>query len=325
MSERQRIEVARVTANYLPRAIAQRKFSEGEMKTEPMLLDAISVGVRHRPVNDDAVDRLVESISRIGLLTPITVHTPDDGRTVWLVAGHHRLAAMKRLGWEMVDVFVFYGDDIEIELREIAENLHREDLTVLERSDHTARWIELKDVKTVSGQVAPKPNGGRPEGGLSAATRELGVERTEARRAIKVASLSDDAKAAAVEHGLDDNQSALLAAARESDPDKQVAKIAERAAKPKPKRETPKDADGDIAPPEVIDNIMHAIGRINANSRMFKKHVKLSDLDREAAVRINFAMEAMIKKWQSIQTTLEKKDCGAAFVRAFKRSHAPPP
>ncbi|MEJ0093339.1 MAG: hypothetical protein WDN46_07855 [Methylocella sp.] len=56
----------------------------------------------------------------------------------------------------------------------------------------------------------PEKNGrvDEPEGGISAAAREIDVERTEVRRAEKVASLSDDAKEAAREAGLDDNQSA---------------------------------------------------------------------------------------------------------------------
>ena len=48
-------------------------------------------------------------------------------------------------------------------------------------------------------------------------------------RAIKIASLSDEAKQAAVALGLDDNQSALLAAASELVPEKQVEKLKERA------------------------------------------------------------------------------------------------
>jgi hypothetical protein len=42
------------------------------------------------------------------------------------------------------------------------------------------------------------------------------VPRTSAQEAIKVDSLSPEAEAAAVEHGLDDNRTALVAAARET-------------------------------------------------------------------------------------------------------------
>jgi hypothetical protein len=72
----------------------------------------------------------------------------------------------------------------------------------LERDENIAEWIRLTD--GISAQVAPK-SVGRPESGINAASRELGIERTNVQRAVKVDSLSDEAKAAAVEHELDDN------------------------------------------------------------------------------------------------------------------------
>jgi hypothetical protein len=98
-------------------------------------------------------------------------------------------------------------------LWEIAENLHRAELTKLERDENIAEWIRLTEQ---SSQLDTKGLGHRPQGGVNAAARDLGVDKNEAHRAVKVASLSDEAKAAAVEHGLDDNRSALLAAAKES-------------------------------------------------------------------------------------------------------------
>ncbi|HEX3862536.1 MAG TPA: hypothetical protein VHY35_12655 [Stellaceae bacterium] len=97
---------------------------------------------------------------------------------------------------------------------EIAENLHRAELTVLERSEHVAEWVRLADDKLA--QVAPvSPKGGRgKEGGINAAARELGIERTDAQRATKIDDLDESAKAEAKALKLDDNQSALLAAAK---------------------------------------------------------------------------------------------------------------
>jgi hypothetical protein len=62
-------------------------------------------------------------------------------------------------------------------------------LTALERDEHIANWIELEEAKQKEGlaQVAPKPKSGRPESGVAAASRELRVERTDARRAVAVA------------------------------------------------------------------------------------------------------------------------------------------
>jgi ParB-like chromosome segregation protein Spo0J len=67
--------------------------------------------------------------------------------------------------------------------------------------------------------------------------------------------------------------------------------------------------DGDIAPPEQIaENISYIIKRIDENARAVGKILKASALDREAVARINTAIDGMIKKWRSIQSTLEKKE-----------------
>ena len=65
-----------------------------------------------------------------------------------------------------------------------------------------------------------------PRGGVRATARELGVTRQEAQRAIAIAiaiaSIEPEAREAAREAGLDDNQSALLriAAAKPRTPSK---------------------------------------------------------------------------------------------------------
>jgi ParB family chromosome partitioning protein len=46
-----------------------------------------------------------------------------------------------------------------------------------------------------SAQLGPKgPIGHRPPSGINAASRQLGIERTEARRAIKIDSIAPEAK-----------------------------------------------------------------------------------------------------------------------------------
>lgn len=87
-----------------------------------------------------------------------------------------------------------------------AENLHRAELTALERDEQIARWIVLSDEKEKKlAQAAPEKGGRGKRGGVRAASRKLGIDRDDARRAKKVAGLSDEAKAAAREAGLDDN------------------------------------------------------------------------------------------------------------------------
>jgi len=63
---------------------------------------------------------------------------------------------------------------------EITEKLHRAELTVLQRSEHVAEWVRLTEEKLA--QHAPvSSKGGRGQtGGINAAVRELGIDRTEA-------------------------------------------------------------------------------------------------------------------------------------------------
>jgi hypothetical protein len=115
------------------------------------------------------------------------------------------------------------------------------ELTVQERADNIAQWVKLTGEKQPA-QVAPVNRGGRApggkpnQGGINAAVRDLGIDRTEAGRAVKIASIAPEAKQAAGDVGLDNNQSALLRAAKEFTPAAQVTvlhEIAERrAAKP---------------------------------------------------------------------------------------------
>ncbi len=73
---------------------------------------------------------------------------------------------------------------------------HRAELTALERAEHIAEWVRLTEKKLA--QVAPVSERGRVEGrgnkgGINAATRELGIDRSEAQRAVKIAGIAEEA------------------------------------------------------------------------------------------------------------------------------------
>lgn len=195
--------------------------------------DVYVVGKR-RALVEKSIAALAESIKRIGLQTPITVRgdanfpDPETGEVMGayvLVAGHHRLEAYRRLGIDRIPAVVRDCDEVDAELWEIAENLHRADLTALERDEQVARWVDLAAVK--ARQVDEPLKGGRQpkEKGQAKAARELGISEPDVRRAARVASISERAKAAARDAGLDDNRTALLAASRETSEDGQVAAI----------------------------------------------------------------------------------------------------
>ena len=71
------------------------------------------------------------------------------------------------MGWEDIPAVVSDGTETEAKMWEIAENLHRADLTVTERSEHVAEWIMLWEQREVLSQVdtKPSPKGGRPTSG----------------------------------------------------------------------------------------------------------------------------------------------------------------
>jgi ParB family chromosome partitioning protein len=212
---------------------------------------------RKRIAAPGKVKTLADSIKTIGLRNPITVRRLGPQRYE-LVAGLHRLEAYRSLGgrYDYIPAMVYSMTKLEARMCEIAENLHRAELTVQERAEQIAEWIELakekREAEKVSRQRAAKPQGGRPEGGTRQAARELGLEEREARRAVQIASITSEAKKAAHAAGIDDVQSKLLkvaAAAPEqqvevvrklaiekaaTDKIKQTAKKTEKAKKPPP-------------------------------------------------------------------------------------------
>ena len=102
-------------------------------------VDSIIVGRRHRTDLGD-LDALTTSIEREGLLQPVTV-TPDGV----LVCGRRRLAAIKRLGWRTVNVWVRSGisDRLGQLIAEQDDNMHHKPLTQLEAA---GLYRELKMV-----------------------------------------------------------------------------------------------------------------------------------------------------------------------------------
>ncbi len=185
--------------------------------------DDIEVSEARRSVDPERVTSLAASMQAIGLQTPISVWVTDDNQHVHLVAGRHRLEAAKLLGWEQISCFVVKLDERQRRMWELSENLHRAELTVLERSESIAEWIRLSEEVSILRQIGAKP--GRPEGGRRAAVREIGIPETSARRAEAVSSLLPEAKKEAKALGLDDNQTALLKAASKTTPEGQVESL----------------------------------------------------------------------------------------------------
>ncbi len=188
-----------------------------------------------RTLKPAEVSIIADSIERIGLEHPITVRARKmvggDAETWEIVAGRHRYEAVKMLGKPEIACVIFAGDDRDARLWEIAENLHRAELTALERDNHVAEWVRLTEDKLRQVDAVSAPGGRGNKGGVRAAAREIGVSEPDARRAEKVAGLSAEAQEVAREAGLDDNRSALLAAAAEPTKEGQIRSLREKQAK----------------------------------------------------------------------------------------------
>jgi ParB family transcriptional regulator, chromosome partitioning protein len=102
-------------------------------------IDKVNIGSNRRPLKDHKVADLMQSIKVNGLLNPITL---DQDLT--LIAGLHRLTACKLLGLTQIEChIVTYTDDDQARLAEIDENLIRNELEALERSE---LWLERDQI-----------------------------------------------------------------------------------------------------------------------------------------------------------------------------------
>lgn len=253
------------------------------MKSEPVLIDRIQVVDRIRSnLREETVTQIMESIPRVGgLLHPIAIRFVDgfaieddiiDGVPV-LVAGRHRLEAMKRLGSTHIDCLIF---ETERQARrwEISENLHRSDLDRQQRSEHESEWVKMEDdeaddlilghgVRELKSTKNPK-GAGAPESGIAKAARELPIpgrtdeaKRKHLSRSILIAEkTTPEAKAAAREAGLSNSTTALVEIARAA-PEQQVAKvqeIIERKSAPKPPKPMTADKALEVMAKDIVSS-----------------------------------------------------------------------
>lgn len=92
---------------------------------------------------------LEDSIKQVGLLNPITVrsmviHEVGDKQDGYmLIAGLHRLEAMRSLGHEEIAAVVIELEDLKCDLVEIDENLIRLDIPVIDQADRMKRRQEI--------------------------------------------------------------------------------------------------------------------------------------------------------------------------------------
>ena len=189
------------------------------MNGQTVPVSLVDDGSRRRALSRPAVKALAESISEIGLLQPITVRAEGDAYR--LIAGRHRLEATRQLGWSEIPATVVTFDDVDRMLAEIDENLIRNDLSDLERSEHLAerkRLYLLKHPETKQGVAGGKARQGSASEMISFAddaAQKIGVTRRAVQQDVQIAeSIPEDIRDAIRETPLATSKTDLLAMAR---------------------------------------------------------------------------------------------------------------
>ncbi|MCU0533375.1 MAG: ParB N-terminal domain-containing protein [Hydrococcus sp. Prado102] len=110
-------------------------------------IDSVNYNSNRRSLDNTKVEELMQSISANGLINPITLDKNNN-----LIAGLHRLTACKLLGYEQIACnIVSYKNQDRARLAEIDENLIRNELQPLERSE---LWLERDRILERLGQRA---------------------------------------------------------------------------------------------------------------------------------------------------------------------------
>lgn len=90
--------------------------------------------------NDEALNELSVSISRLGLIQPITVREEAEGYMI--ISGERRYRASKLAGLKTIPAYVRKADDAQMLEMALVENIQREDLNAIEIAQSYQRLID---------------------------------------------------------------------------------------------------------------------------------------------------------------------------------------
>lgn len=98
--------------------------------------------------NQSAICDLADSISTHGVLTPLLVRPmqgPNSRGMFWIIAGERRLRAAQSLGLELLPCRIHQCENTTAAVIALAENVHRRDLSELEKAEALLRIKTLTD------------------------------------------------------------------------------------------------------------------------------------------------------------------------------------
>lgn len=119
------------------------------MNIERVSLALLRDSAQSRDLVQANVDMLRASIEQVGLIQPIRVRPAGvivrglGEQGFQIVAGHHRVAAARALGWTEIDAIVDTAEHLQAELMEIDENLCRAELTASQRAQAIRRRKQI--------------------------------------------------------------------------------------------------------------------------------------------------------------------------------------
>lgn len=103
------------------------------LKTDRVLVAAIAIENRLRPVTEAGVESLIASIRETGVMKDAIHVRKKKGGALVLMAGAHRLEAARRLGWEQIEAKVWADvTDDWARLIEVDDNLAGAEMNALD-------------------------------------------------------------------------------------------------------------------------------------------------------------------------------------------------
>ena len=109
--------------------------------------------------DEDALNELADSIKKHGLIMPIVVNQPENGKYM-IIAGERRYRAAKIAGKRQIPVVVRSYTDREIKEISLIENLQREDLNPIEAANAMKQLMDeytsrRRSLRSASANPAP--------------------------------------------------------------------------------------------------------------------------------------------------------------------------
>ena len=279
-----------------------------------MKISEIKINPGRRDTQQRNVEELARSIAAVGLMNPITV-TQDNT----LIAGLHRLEAVKLLGWTEIECVVSTADGLQAELAEIDENFVRAGLSHRELGDLLLRRKELYEAihpETRQGQR----NGQTAKNGkltvLAAkpfsedTADKLGISKRTVERLVQTAAnLTPEAKKTIRDAGDKITKGAALKISR-LPPDQQAEAAAVLTiAPPTPKRQ--RMADGEDALREfklLCSRYVSDIKALHHRADVFAR-MSMSQFDElgNSAYSITEAIKELFEEVHEIRHEMEKE------------------